>query len=460
MESGNSPQTEKALAMSEQPSTTVSARPTGIRWLVLALACTTSWLLYLHRYSWGVIKPEVKSEFGFSDTQLGWLDSAFNLSYALFQVPGGLLGDLLGPAIVLPVIIFAWSGCVAGTAMVGQPWSFAAVRTLFGLTQAGAYSNISKVTRSWFPLSVRTTAQGLIGSFSGRAGGASAALVVGTLLLGWMQMEWRAAMWWLALAGIGFAAAFRLLFTDSPAGHPWTNSAEQALVDGEEPVQTPASGAAPRLDLSRPALGNLAMLMLHGVASAGADMLYVYWIPLFLSEAKGFDPVQMGIFASLPLWGGAAGGAFAGVLNDRLIRLRGRKFARKAVGLTGKVLASILVLISLDLEDGRLIMVLLAGAKFLTDWSQPTVWGTITDIAGPVSGRIFGAVNMAGSLGAFVAGPVLGWIKQRLGWSILFQTIAGAYVFAGLCWLAIDATRKVFTVGTTLGTAPSSGSNP
>ena len=200
----------------------------------------------------------------------------------------------------------------------------------------------------------------------------------------------------------------------------------------------------------------LAVTTAVAVASAGADMLYVYWIPLFLSEAKGFDPVQMGIFASLPLWGGAAGGAFAGFLNDRLIRIRGRKFARKAVGLTGKVLASILVLISLDLEDGRLIMVLLAGAKFLTDWSQPTVWGTITDIAGPVSGRIFGAVNMAGSLGAFVAGPVLGWIKQRLGWSVLFQTIAGAYVFAGLCWLAIDATRKVFTVGTT----PSSEPNP
>ena len=117
------------------------------------------------------------------------------------------------------------------------------------------------------------------------------------------------------VAGAGgdrLCRGFRLLFTDSPAGHPWANAAEQALVDGEEPADTPASGAAPRLDLSRPALGNLAMLMLHGVASAGADMLYVYWIPLFLSEAKGFDPVQMGIFASLPLWGGAAGGALPG----------------------------------------------------------------------------------------------------------------------------------------------------
>ena len=54
---------------------------------------------------------------------------------------------------------------------------------------------------------------------------------------------------------------------------------------------------------------------------------------------------------------------------------------------------------------------------------------------------------MVSAVGAFAAGPILGWIKQQLGWRILFQTIAGAYVFAGLCWLAIDATRKVFTVG-------------
>ena len=216
--------------MSDTPSPpeAPAARPTRIRWLVFVLGCLTSWLLYLHRYSWGVIKPTVKSEFGLSDTQLGWLDSAFDLPYALFQVPSGLLGDLLGPAMVLPVIILAWSGCVTGTAMVDHRWSFAVVRALFGLTQAGAYPNLSKVTRSWFPSSVRTTVQGLIGSFSGRAGGASAALIVGSLLLGWLQMDWRASMFWLALAGICFAMVFRLLFRDSPAVHPWANPTEQA----------------------------------------------------------------------------------------------------------------------------------------------------------------------------------------------------------------------------------------
>ena len=65
-------------------------RPTRVRWLVLVLACTTSWLLYLHRYAWGVIKPDVKAEYGLTDVQLGWLDSVFNAAYAVCQVPTGL----------------------------------------------------------------------------------------------------------------------------------------------------------------------------------------------------------------------------------------------------------------------------------------------------------------------------------------------------------------------------------
>ena len=112
----------------------------------------------------------------------------------------------------------------------------------------------------------------------------------------------------------------------------------------------------------------------------------------------------MGIYASLPLWGGAIGGAVGGALNDVLIRLTNRRFARSAIGFTGKFLSAILILVSAGVDDGRqamvvLAMVVLAIAKFFTDWSQPTVWGTITDIGGRSTGKVFGAINMVGNLG-------------------------------------------------------------
>ncbi len=132
-----------------------------------------------------------------------------------------------------------------------------------------------------------------------------------------------------------------------------------------------------------------------------------------------------------------------GVLNDALVRRAGRRVARRVVGLTGKCVAAVLIVVSIGVEDGRWAMVVVAVAKFFTDWSQPTVWGTVTDIGGRVAGSVFGAVNMSGSIGAFAAGPILGAIKQYSGWSTLFWTIAGVYVVSGLCWLAIDPTRRL-----------------
>src|SRR5687768_8346119 len=85
-------------------------RVTLVHLLVFALACAASWLLYLHRYSWGVIKPTFHQENPhLSDYELGWLDSAFQLTYALGQVPGGLAGDLFGARLVLALLIVLWS---------------------------------------------------------------------------------------------------------------------------------------------------------------------------------------------------------------------------------------------------------------------------------------------------------------------------------------------------------------
>ena len=88
------------------------------------------------------------------------------------------------------------------------------------------------------------------------------------------------------------------------------------------------------------------------------------------------------------------------------------------------------------------MMVLLA-CKFFGDWSLSTQSGAITDVAGRSAGTVFGIVNTAGSLAAFAAGPIMGWLKQDYGWDTLFLTVAGVYVVAASCWLLIDSSRKL-----------------
>lgn len=423
------------------------SRPTQVRWLVFWLACATSFVLYLHRYSWGVIKGSLKQETGLSDLQLGWLDSAFAATYAVFQIPGGVAGDWFGPRRVLSLIVLVWSAALAGLGLGHTLLGLGASRLAFGAAQAGAYANLAKVTKSWFPLSVRTFVQGAVSTFSGRLGGACSSLLVSTLLMGLLSFSWQAAIGLVSLLGAALAAAIWFVLRDAPRVHPWCNAEEVREVEGDAAPPPPANNA--RLPVSvfawnGPGRFTLAVLLVQSFTSTLPDMLYLNWIPTFLEEAKGLSKVQMGIFAMLPLLGGAAGGLVGGILNDLLIRLTGhRRWSRSAVGLTGKVLSGGIMAWAITLDDGRLVMAALAASKFFTDWSLPTQWATVTDIAGRAAGTVFGVVNTVGSAAGFVAGPLIGFLKQDYGWETLFYFMSAVYVVSGLCWLAIDCTKTL-----------------
>src|SRR5205823_7900192 len=173
--------------------------------------------------------PELAKEFHWSEEQLGLLASAFFLFYMVFQVPCGVLADVFGMRAFLAGMIVLWSvalglhaltaslaaliGLQALTVMIG-------LRGLFGLGQAGAYAVLSRVTRFWFPLSVRTSVQGWIAVFAGRIGGASASVLFATLLLGTFHLSWRASLLVFTLIGVVLGVLFWLLFRDAPRQHP------------------------------------------------------------------------------------------------------------------------------------------------------------------------------------------------------------------------------------------------
>jgi MFS transporter, ACS family, glucarate transporter len=417
-------------------------RPTRVRWIIFVLACAVSWLLYLHRYSWGLVKPAFLAENPeITPTEVGWLDSAFMAAYALGQVPGGLAGDLLGPRGVLAGMILIWSGTVAAVAWTGGFWRLIGVRAAFGLAQAGAYPIISKMTRTWFPLSVRTSVQGIVAAM-GRVGGATASVIIGTLLLHYLNLSWQHALLVLTVPGVVLAVLFWFLARNSPRQHPWANEAEQELVDAGSTATPP--GEPMKLHLGGRSLLNLGMLLIYAFASTFQDQLYVFWIPLFLQQGRGLNAGEMGLFSPLPLIGGVVGGILGGILNDALIRRWGdRKWARRAVGFSGKAIAAVLVFMSLQVSDGRHTMVVLMVARFFGDWSLPTQWGAVTDMGGRAAATVFGLVNMIGAVGGFVAGPVLGYLRQHYGWEGLFYGVAAMCLVSALTWLFIDCTRRL-----------------
>jgi sugar phosphate permease len=417
-------------------------RPTRVRWLIFVLACAASWLLYLHRYSWGVIRPTFLREHPeITPTQAGWLDGAFMPAYAVGQVPGGFLGDYFGARTVLALVILLWTALVPGVAWTGSLPRLFGLRSASGLAQAGAYPVLSKVTRNWFPLSVRTSVQGLVAAL-GRAGAACSSLLIATLLMKQLGLSWQTSLYVIAAPGLVLALAVWLVVRNSPREHPWCNGAERDEIEaGPAP---PPGGKRGALLLNERSLFNLGMLLLYAFASTFQDQLYVNLIPTFLKHGKGLDDGAMGLFTPLPLVGAAVGGILGGFLNDYLLRRTGnRRWARSGIAFTGKFAAGCLVLVSVQMADGRTAMVVLLAARFFGDWSLPTQWGAITDMAGRASGTVFGLVNTFGAVGGFVAGPVLGYLLQHHGWEGLFAGVAAMCLLSAVCWLFIDCTRRL-----------------
>jgi MFS transporter, ACS family, glucarate transporter len=410
--------------------------------LIFFLASFASWLLYLHRYAWGVIRPDVRREHpDLTPVDLGTLDSAFNVTYALGQIPGGVAGDYFGPRLVMSVLALAWSGTAIAVGWAGGFYQLFAARAGFGLAQAGVYPVLNKMTRTWFPLATRTSVQGIVTAM-GRVGAACAPVILATCLMGVLGLSWRTALYIISAPGVILAVVFWILVRDTPRQHPWTNPAEQQLLADD--VRAPAPGDRPGLQLNRATIFSLTMLLLYAFTSTFQDQFYVNWLFTFLREGRNLDVATSGLFAPLPFLGGAIGGIVGGVINDALIRRWGnRRWARSSVGFTGKLMAATLVLVAMQVADGRLAMFVLLAARVFGDWSLPTQWGAITDMGGRSAATLFGLVNMVGVIGAVVAGPVFGWLEQEFQWEGILYGVATMCAAAALCWLFIDCTRRV-----------------
>ena len=463
-----------------EPEATQPESPTNIRWLTFALACGSSWFLYLHRYSWNIVSLKIQEEYGFDNTRSGTVFSLFYLTYAAGQIPSGVVIDLFGPHLFLGVSIILWSLALIGFGQTKNLWLLGLLRLQFGAFQAGCYPGLTKVTQAWFPRKSRTTVQGWVATTFGRGGGAMSSILLGTVLMGYFGLSWQTGLAILGGAGIVFGGLFLLLFRSSPELDPRVNQAELQLIqEGSAPV---ASGPAAILPWSRAFRSrSLRFFVVQQFLDAGSDVAFVYLIGKFFFDRYHLDIKNVGWISSLPLWGGALGGIAGGFLNDWLIRkTNNRRWSRSGIGFVGKMIGcGMLYVVSNQTAAvaqwldpvrnwmGALVELpasaaLAAGlglmlAKFFSDWSQPTVWGTCTDLGGRYSATVFSIVNTSGTIGGIVMpnvfGILLDWnntkslvdgtMISQTNWSPLILLLAAMYLASGVFWLLINCTKSL-----------------
>src|SRR3954469_391011 len=168
-------------------SVTAPAAMTTARYRVVALATALAMVTYLDRAAIGTLAPFIRRDLGLTAVEMGWVFTAFQLAYGLFEIPTGRWTDRVGTRSVLARIVIWWSVLTMATAAAFNYVTMLAVRFLFGAGEAGAWPCVARTFSRWIPLRERGRAQGIFFAAVHLAGGITP-LVVARML---DVMSWR-----------------------------------------------------------------------------------------------------------------------------------------------------------------------------------------------------------------------------------------------------------------------------
>ena len=263
-------------------------RPTRVRYWVIVFAVTLAIITYIDRVSISYAALFIRHDLGLSQSQMGWAFGAFGLAYALFEMPGGYLGDWLGPRNVLLRIVLWWSFFTAAT---GRAWNLASITTtqfLFGAGEAGCFPNLTKAFTTWLPAREKVRAQGIMW-LSARWGGAFTPPLV-ALVMGFVG--WRNAFALFGLVGVLWAVLFYRWYRNDPRDNARLNDAERRLLSHSATLAT-GHGDVPwgRLVRSR----QVWMLCWQYFSLSYGWYFYITWLPTYLREARHVQDHRHGV---------------------------------------------------------------------------------------------------------------------------------------------------------------------
>lgn len=413
-----------AAAASSALASRVQVR--GLRWWVAGLVFLATVINYVDRQTVNVLAPVIIRDLGLSKVDFARIGAAFLLAYTVSQTLSGRLFDRIGTRAGFAVSITVWSLAAMGHAFAGGFRSLLALRFLLGLGEAGNWPGAAKAIAEWFPVKERAFGMAIFNS------GAALGAMFAPPLIVWMQARYGWPQTFLITGALGFAwlALWLVVFRPRDA-HPWLTPEERAYIVGGQP----APAAADEAPVSWGALLGERAVWAWVLGRFLVDpiwWLYLFWLPQYLHDARGFDLKTIGAFAWVPYLAADLGALSGGYLSGWLIR-RGVSVdrARKACMAAAALLmpAGILaVRVESALTALALIAVVLYAFQFWINNLQ-----TLPSDVFPATrvGAVFGLGGTAAGAGSMLFTLLTGWVVQHFGYAPIF-TLAGLLAPLGL----------------------------
>lgn len=431
------------------------ARPTTVRYGILALIICMSVLLYLDRFAFSPVASTIREELGMNLEQVGDINGWFFYAYALCMIPAAWMADKFGARRMLFIYVALWSVAVAVMGLAAGFLTLALGRVMLGIGQAGAYPAAAGLIKKWFPAGSRGTANSLI-SMAGRGGSLITMTLTPLLMSGWASLSgntsglWRPVFMMYGSLGIVWCIVYWKLFRDTPAQHPKCNAAEIALVlgpaVGEPQPETVRNDAAaevlakysPRYRFWR-GVGSMTMMCCINILVNVGWIFLATWMPLYLKEEHGLTETFAGLMTSFSGLAGMGGSLCGGILTDYLVRRLGLRWGRSIPGMIAGGLGALLYLGCLNSSNVWAFIGLFIVISFVIDLGLAAIWSTYQDIGGRNVATLLGIANMCGNLAAGKFGKTIGSFAEGQQWQTVFQYSCISLLLVAVCWTFVNA---------------------
>ncbi len=403
------------------------------RWWIAVLITAAIALSYLDRLTLPVAVGAIRADISISEVQYSYFSSAFLLAYAAMYMGGGKLVDVLGTRRGFFLIMLLWSLACASHGLATGVWTLVACRFLLGLGEGGGFPAATKAVAEWFPVGERSSAMGLI-----NAGTAVGAVVAAPFAAAVIELaNWRWVFFLAGTAGLLWTLWWLWEYY-APLDHPRISEAERTEILDLAVAEPPAVSHVSWFRL-------LAFIEVWGLVIAkclsdAAWYVYMFWLPKYLLDVRGFDTREVGYYAWIPFAAAGVGSLLGGFFSSWLLR-RGYSLnaARKiALGASAALMPWVFFVTRTEVN----LAIVLFSIAFFGQQSWSTLVMTLPADLFPrrVVGSVAGMVGFGGAMGGVIFGLVVGAILQSQGldrgYPIVFAISSSLHVVAFLVILA------------------------
>lgn len=412
-------------------------KKTNVRWIVVGLLFFATTINYIDRQVIGLLKPYIQDDLHWSETDYGYIVTAFQIAYAIGMLACGRLLDKVGSKLGYSIAIIVWSLGAVLHAAVRSVMGFGVARAVLGLGEAGNFPAAVKTIAEWFPKKDRAFATGLFNSGSTIGAIIAPIIVVGITL----QWGWRWAFIITGLLGFIWVIAWWLVYK-SPHENPKVNAAELAYIQSDEEKEDEEAEQAQGNKVTWKRLFQFKQTYAIVFSRFVTDWVwwfFLFWTPDFLNKTHGVDLKATVLPLIIIYFMSSIGGIYGGAVSSRFIKAgKSIDFARKTTILIFALL--VLPLNAVPYIHNILIVVLIIGLATSTHQAWASNIFTIVSDVYPkhVVASMTGISSVGGAIGGALASSFVGFILE---WTGSYATI---FMIASCMYLLAWLTLKLF----------------